>query len=49
MQISQEDGQLNLVYLKRKVTLRLDKYKLPKNQVVIMLFGRGDSVAIDES
>ena len=49
MQISYDEELLVLVYLKRKVTLRLDKYKLPKNQVVIMLFGRGDSVAIDES
>jgi hypothetical protein len=43
------DGKLALEYLKRKVILRLEKYEVFKNQVVIMLFGKGDCVAVDET
>ncbi len=35
-----------LTYLKRKVTLPL-KYPINNNQIIIMLFGKGDSIAID--
>ena len=46
MEMFREGGELMLLYIKRKVKLKL-KYKLQQNQVFIMLFGRGDSVAID--
>jgi hypothetical protein len=49
MEMTCEAGQLQLFYIKRKVTLKLDRYKLSGNQVVIMLFGRGDSAGIDET
>lgn len=49
MMLSVLDGVLTLEYLKRKVVMRLDKYELYKPQVVMMLFGKGDSVAINES
>ena len=43
-----EDGHLRLEYVKRKVVINLDKYELiNKSQVIIMLFGKGDSIAID--
>lgn len=43
------NGVLSLTYLKRKVVLKLDRYKLNRDQVVLMLYGKGDSIAIDES
>ena len=43
-----EDGHLRLEYVKRKVSVNLDRYELiNKNQIIIMLFGKGDSIAID--
>lgn len=48
MEISNNEV-LSLTYLKRRVVLKLDKYKLNRDQVVLMLFGKGDSIAIDES
>jgi hypothetical protein len=49
MLLSIIEGILTLEYLKRKVVLKLDKYEVHRNQVVIMLFGKGDSVAVNES
>jgi hypothetical protein len=49
MLLSIIEGILTLEYLKRKVVLKLDKYEIHRNQVVIMLFGKGDSVAVNES
>lgn len=49
MMLSIAEGKLTLEYLKRKVILKLDKYEVTKNQVVIMLFGKGDCIAINES
>lgn len=49
MMLSVVDGVLTLEYLKRRVVMKLDKYELCKPQVVVMLFGKGDSVAINES
>ena len=46
MQMTYQEGELSLLYIKRKVNLRL-KYKPSKNQIVIMLFGKGDSVGLD--
>ena len=46
MQLTPDGNQLILHYVKRKVTRRLE-YKVPKNQIVIMLFGKGDGVGID--
>jgi hypothetical protein len=44
------EGAVVAVYIKRKVRVHLDKYKLgANNQVVIMLFGQGDSIAVDET
>lgn len=42
-----EQGVLTLTYVKRKVEVKLDRHKLAKNQIVLMLYGRGDSVSID--
>lgn len=47
MLLSFVEGKLALEYLKRKVIIKLDKYEVNKNQVVIMLFGKGDSVSIN--
>jgi hypothetical protein len=47
MLLSFVEGQLRLEYIKRKVILRLDKYEVNKSQVIIMLFGKGDSIAIN--
>jgi len=48
--LSRLEGAIVAVYIKRKVRLQLDKYKLAaNNQVVVMLFGNGDSIAIDET
>ena len=42
-----EDGVLVLTYIKRKVVMRLEKHRLETNNVVLMLYGKGDSVALD--
>lgn len=48
MVLTIENGYLRLEYVKRKVIVNLDKYELVnKNQIIIMLFGKGDSIAID--
>ena len=49
MLLSTRDGVLTLDYLKRKVTNSYPQYKLNTPQVVIMLFGKGDSVSLDET
>ena len=49
MTLDIEDKVLTLVYIKRKVTNKLDRYKVPDNKVVIMLYGKGDSVCLDEN
>jgi hypothetical protein len=40
---------MEVEYVKRKVKIRLDKYKWNKPQVVFMLYGKGDSISIDET
>ena len=47
--MSLSGGVLKMEYIKRKVTNTYPQYKLNSPQVVIMLFGKGDSVSIDES
>lgn len=49
MVLSNSGDGLMLEYVKRKVKVPLDKYRAPKNQVIIMLFGKGDSVGLDET
>lgn len=41
------EGSLKIEYLKRKVIINLEKYTIINNQIIIMLFGKGDSIAID--
>ena len=38
-----------MTYVKRKVVKRFDQYKLESNKAVLMLYGKGDSVALDEN
>jgi hypothetical protein len=48
MILSYAEGHFRLEYIKRKVVLNLDKYQtINKNQVIIMLFGKGDCISID--
>ena len=35
--------------MKRKVVNKYEQYKLNIPQVVVMLFGRGDSISLDET
>lgn len=48
MVLTISEGHLRLEYVKRKVIVNLDRYALVnKSQIIIMLFGKGDSIAID--
>lgn len=50
MLLSTIEATVVVLYIKRKVKVQLDKYRLPaNNQIVIMLFGNSDSIAIDET
>lgn len=49
MKIDLKGGSLEIQYIKRKHTVIIDKYKLQKPQIVLMLYGKGDSVLIDET
>lgn len=48
MVISLEGDHLIVEYLKRKERVLLDKYKVNKPQILVMLYGKGDSVMIYE-
>ena len=48
MTLSMEDKILTLVYIKRKNVLKLEGYKTD-GKIVIMMYGKGDSVALDEN
>lgn len=47
MRLDLEGDCLVVEYKKRKERMLLDKYRLLKPQVVVLLYGKGDSVMVD--
>ena len=45
--ISKEGETINVDYVKRKQRITLDKYKVNKSQILLMLYGKGDSILVD--
>ncbi len=49
MKLEKQGDHLAIDYLKRKEKVFVDQNKMTKPQVLILLYGKGDSVMIDES
>lgn len=49
MRLYLQNDHLVVEYNKRKERIVVDKYKLLKPQVVVMLYGRGDSIMLDDT